>query len=257
MPEETVTDRAIRRDLPIPYYFQLIELLRERILSGTLAAGSLIPSEHDLCATYGLSRTVVRQALGELVADGLLYRVKGKGTYVAPRKLEEKFVQRSDGFYREMTDRGYTVTSLVLEQRILIPPPAVREALRLPGGSLAIKIDRLRSVDGDTMLFVHTYLPYDLCPDLAAIDLSTCSLYALLRERYNLVMASGIRTVEAVAATATLTRLLHVAQGAPLLKIESTSYLADGRPLEYYEAWHRGDRSKFEIEMVASAATGR
>lgn len=251
MTAETVTDRAIRRDLPIPYYFQLLELLRERILSGALAADSPIPSEHELCATYSLSRTVVRQALGELVADGLLYRVKGKGTYVAPRKLEEKFIQRSDGFYREMTRRGYTVTTAVLEQRILPAPAHIRQQLQLGDGARTIKVDRLRSVDGQVLLYVQTYISHDLCPGLIDADLANGSLYAVLRERYGLAVASGRRTVEAVPASRPLTTLLSVARGAPLLKIESVSFLPDGRPLEYYEAWHRADRSKFEIEVVA------
>src|SRR6185437_7654709 len=125
---------SIRRDVPIPYYFQLIQLIREDILSGTLAADTLISSEHTLCAAYGVSRTVVRQALGELVAEGLLYRVKGKGTYVARRKFEEKFIQRSDGFFREMTSRGYKVNSRVLEQAAVVPPPHVLAALGLEAG---------------------------------------------------------------------------------------------------------------------------
>jgi len=191
-----------------------------------------------------------------LVSEGLLYRVKGKGTYVARRKLEEKFIQRSDGFFREMTSRGYKVNSRVLEQRIAIPPPHVRAALHLEAGDLTIKIDRLRSIDDEILLFVQTYIPERLCPALVDVDLSNCSLYGLLRERYNLVVASGTRTVEAVGAQAALGRLLQVEKGAPLLKIESTSYLADNTPLEYYEAWHRGQRSKFEIEVVISSRDG-
>ncbi|HZS87876.1 MAG TPA: GntR family transcriptional regulator [Chloroflexota bacterium] len=244
---------GIRRDVPIPYYYQLGQLLRQEIEVGFLLPNSPIPSEYELCATYGVSRTVVRQALGDLVAEGLLYRVKGKGTFVAPRKLEEKFVQRSDGFYREMTARGLTVTTAVLEQRVVPPPPHVRQALRLAEGDGVIKLDRLRSIDGNILLFVQTYVPAVLCPDLADADLSSGSLYALLRERYGLSVASGTRTVEAVLAHPPLTALLGVARGNPLLKIDSISFMADGRPLEYYEAWHRGDRSKLEIEMVVDS----
>ncbi len=253
MPLSTEADGMIRRDVPIPYYYQLMQVIREDILSGALPADQVIPSEHNLCAAYGVSRTVVRQALGELVAEGLLYRVKGKGPYVAPRKLEEKFIQRSDGFFREMTSRGYKVSSQVLEQIAMVPPPHVRVALRLDAGESTINIDRLRSIDGEVLLFVQTYIPARLCPGLVDVDLADCSLYSLLRDRYNLVVASGTRTVEAVAAQAALVRLLQVEKGAPLLKIESTSYLADSTPLEYYEAWHQGRRSKFEIEIVQSS----
>jgi GntR family transcriptional regulator len=193
--------------------------------------------------------------LGALVSNGLLYRVKGKGTFVAPRKLEEKFIQRSDGFYREMTSRGLSVTSSVLAQETVVPPPHVRHHLQLKEEDRTIKIDRLRSVEGQVLVFVQTYIPYDLCPDLLGADLVAGSLYAYLRERCGLSVASGRRTVEAVLAHPPISTLLEVHKGAPLLKIESVSYLADGRPLEYYEAWHRADRSKFEIEMVTGAPT--
>jgi GntR family transcriptional regulator len=240
----------IRRDVPIPYYYQLIQLLREEMERGTWSADTPIPSEHELCTRYGVSRTVVRQALGELVASGLLYRVKGKGTFVARRKLEEKFIQRSDGFYREMTSRGLSVATSVLDQRLVLPPPHVRQYLHLDEVAPVIKIDRLRSVEGEVLLFVQTYIPSALCPDLVHADLSESSLYAVLRDSYGLAVASGTRTVEAVLAQPPISRLLHVRKGAALLKVDSVSYLSDGRPLEYYEAWHRGDRSKFEIEMV-------
>jgi GntR family transcriptional regulator len=242
----------IRRDLPIPFYYQLIQLLAKEIEGGSWSAGSLIPSEHDLCAAYGVSRTVVRQALAELANMGLLYRVKGKGTFVAQRKLQEKFIQRAEGFYDEMTSRGFDVRSSVREQRVVDPPVHVRESLLLPEGGRTIKLDRLRFVNDEPIQFVTTYLPLELCPDVVTADLSTGSLYALLRDRYGLSVASGLRTLEAVAAQRPIAVLLEVPKGAPLFRVESTSYLADGRPFEYYEGWHRGDRSKFEIQTVVS-----
>jgi len=248
-------NRGIRRDVPIPYYYQLSQRLREEIEGGVRVADAPIPSEHELCAAYGISRTVVRQALGALVADGLLYRVKGKGTFVARRKLEETCVQRSDGFYREMTMRGLTVLTTVLDQRVAPPPPHVRHALRLREDDATVKIDQLRSVAGDVLLFVQTYVPATLCPGLVADDLSAVSLYGLLWERYGLEVAAGTRTVEAVLAHPPLTALFGVARGDPLLKIDSVSYLADGWPLEYDEAWHRGDCSKLEIEIIISSGT--
>lgn len=241
----------IRRDLPIPYYYQLIQVLTEAIQEGVWTEDTPMPSEHELCAAHGVSRTVVRQALGELAAHGVIYRVKGKGTFVAPQKLEEHFVQRTDGLYHDMTSRGHTVTTLVLEQTVILPAPYVRRCLQLSENEQTLKIDRLRSVDGTVLLFVQTYLPLDLCPALLRVDLTERSLYAALEELCGLTVAGGTRTVEAVSARSSTAHLLGVAKGDALLKIESISYLEDGRPIEYYEAWHRGDRSKLEIEIAA------
>jgi GntR family transcriptional regulator len=241
----------IRRDLPIPYYYQLIQVLAEAIGEGVWVQDAPMPSEHELCATYGVSRTVVRQALGELAAHGVIYRIKGKGTFVAPRKVEEHFVQRTDGLYHDMTSRGHTVTTRVLEQTVIPPSPYVRRCLQLREDEPTLKIDRLRSVDGTVLLFVQTYLPFSLCPALLEVDLTERSLYAALQELCGLTVASGTRTVEAVSARSSMAHLLGISKGEPLLKIESISYLGDGRPIEYYEAWHRGDRSKLEIEIAA------
>jgi DNA-binding GntR family transcriptional regulator len=76
---------AINRDVPIPYYYQLEGLLREQLRHGRWQPGEQVPSEKQLCSTYAVSRTTVRQAISHLVAEGLLYHVKGKGTFVRPR----------------------------------------------------------------------------------------------------------------------------------------------------------------------------
>jgi GntR family transcriptional regulator len=105
-------------------------------------------------------------------------------------------------------------------------------------------------VDEDPIQLVTTYLPAELCPDVAEADLTRGSLYDLLNDRYGLVVASGTRLLEAVAAQRPVSTLLGVKKGAPLFRMESVSYLQDGRPLEYYIAWHRGDRTKLEIQTV-------
>lgn len=248
-------DAVIRRDVPIPFYYQLMQLLESEILTGSVGAHTIILSEQELCAKYNVSRTVVRQALGELVDKGLLYRVRGKGTFVAPRKLQAKFVQRAEAFYDEMTRQGHTVKSEVIEQGLQPPPAQVREQLNLPHPETALKLVRLRFVDEQPIQYVTTYIPHRLCPGLETADLGAGSLYALLRQRYGLAVASGTRTIEALAAQRPLTNLLEVPKGTPLFRVESLSYLRDGTPFEYYEAWHRSDRSKFEIELAVSTGT--
>jgi GntR family transcriptional regulator len=97
---------------------------------------------------------------------------------------------------------------------------------------------------------VTTHLPYDICPQLVGEDLSTQSLYAVLEGKYGLQLSHGRRTIQAVAANRHESELLGIEQGAPLILLDSVSYLDDGRPIEYFHAVHRGDRSKFEVELV-------
>jgi GntR family transcriptional regulator len=100
--------------------------------------------------------------------------------------------------------------------------------------------------------FVHvlTFLPFSLCPELLAEDLARQSLYAVLEGKCGLAIARGHRTFEAVAANARQAELLQVDRGAPLVMLDSVSFLDDGTPVEYYRAFHRGDMSRFEVELI-------
>jgi GntR family transcriptional regulator len=241
---------VIDRLSPIPFYVQLKEFIREHIEQDGLSPGDLLPGEPELCETFGVSRTVVRQALKELTYEGLIVREKGKGTFVAVPKINESLVQRLTGFYEDMVDRGHTPVTQVLCQQVVPAGHKVAARLDLDPGAEVIQIDRLRFIDDEPILFVTTYLPYALCSAVVHADLAHQSLYAFLRESCGLEIAHGRRSIEAVPASEYEAGLLRVDKGAPLIKLESVSYLVDDTPLEYYHALHRGDRSRFEVELV-------
>jgi GntR family transcriptional regulator len=117
-------------------------------------------------------------------------------------------------------------------------------------GSEVIEIDRLRFVKDEPIQFTSTYLPYHLCSDLLYQDLSNQSLYAFLEDHCGIMIAHGRRTVEAVLANDYEARLLRVKKGAPLILLDSVSFLDDGTPVEYYHAVHRGDHTRFEVELI-------
>lgn len=234
----------------IPYYVQLIELLKEMIRAKVWKPGGKIPGEMELCASYGVSRTVVRQALGELELHGFIVARKGKGTFVTEPKINESLAQKLTGFYQDMIERGLKPGTLVLHQRVIPCPDSIAVHLQVPPGSDVIDINRVRSVEDAPIQLVNSFIPYDLCPQLATVDLTDRSLYQYLEEECGLRIVRGRRVIEAVAANELEAKLLRVERGSPLVMLDSVSYLADGRPIEYYHAVHRGDRSRFEVELV-------
>jgi GntR family transcriptional regulator len=244
------THNAIDFDSNIPYYLQLIGLLKEKINHGEWKPGEQIPSEPELCSAYGVSRTVVRQALGEIELEGLIVRRKGKGTFVAEPKINESLVQKLTGFYQDMVDRGLKPITRVLMHEVQPATPKVAEYLCLQPGTPVFCIERLRFVEEEPILLVTTYVPYALCPRLAEYDLSNQSLYTVLEREFGLVISHGRRTIEAVPATEREAQLLMVEECDPLMLLDSVTYLEDGTPLEYYHAVHRGDRSRFEVELI-------
>jgi GntR family transcriptional regulator len=149
-----------------------------------------------------------------------------------------------------MAERGLTVVSSVLRQEVTPASQLWARLLNLDAGSPVIVVDRLRFVSGEPRVLVTTCVPADLCPGLVDVDLTYRSLYDVLGRDCGLVIARGRRWIEAVAATARHASLLGVRRGSPLIRLESVSYLADGRAVEAYDAIHRSDRARFEVDLV-------
>ena len=234
----------INRNSPIPYYAQVKDVVREWIRERRWKPGEQIPGEHELCESFDVSRPVIRQALNELVTEGLIRRQKGKGTFVTEPKIKEGLVQRLTGFHQDMTAQGYQPVSRVLKQRIIPASEALAEQLHIQLNEPVLEIERLRFIHDEPIVLVTTYLPQRLCPDLLTADLTHQSLYGLLEQKYGVFIASGHRTVEAVAADKYSAGLLQVRKGTPLIQLESVSYSSNGAPIEYYRAYHRGDDAR-------------
>jgi GntR family transcriptional regulator len=238
-------------DNHIPFYIQLMEILKAKIDNKEWKPGDRIPGENDLCETYKISRTVVRQALKELEIAGIVNRRKGKGTFIAPPKINEGLIQKVTGFYQDMTERGLKPMTKVLHQKTLPCSKKVARFLEIDPGVEIIDIQRLRFVNGEPIQLVTTYVPYDICPTLATTDLTNQSLYEYLEKESGIFIAKSRRYIEAVPANENEATLLEINRGMPLIMLDSISYTSDGKPMEYYHALHRGDRSRFEVELLA------
>ncbi|MFQ5796976.1 MAG: GntR family transcriptional regulator [Candidatus Bipolaricaulia bacterium] len=248
---------TVERNSYIPYYVQVKEALREGIDRGDWQAGDQLPGEAELCRMFDVSRTVVRQALKEMTYEGSVVRAKGKGSFIAEPKVIESLAQKLTGFYQDMVERGHNPVTQVLKQSFSHANPKVAAHLGVKPGTPVIKIERLRFIQDEPIVLVTTYLPYTLCPEVVRADLSHQSLYAFLEKQCGLVIARGRRTLEAVPANEYEARHLQVKKGAPLIMLDSVSYLSDGTPIEYYHALHRGDRSRFEVELVRIREQGK
>jgi GntR family transcriptional regulator len=243
-------DKGIDRDLPIPYYYQLSEILQDHITSGRLGPGDQLASEPALCEQYGVSRTVVRQALGDLESEGAIERIRGKGTFVAAPKIVEHLAAQLTGLHDDVTSRGQRVRSRVLTLVAAEPPAHVEVLLGLSPGDKVIVLERLRFVDDEAWVFARSYLPFSLCSTILALDLSDKSLYSILEKDLGLTLARATRTLEAVPAGAGLAAHLGIRPGVPVLLLKSRTFLSSGQPVEYFVAWHRGDRSRFEVNLT-------
>ena len=237
-------------DSPVPYYAQLRYILAARIR--TLPPHTSLPSEQELQDLFGVSRTVVRQALLELVHEGLVYRRKGKGSFVAPAKVTEGQIQKLTGFSDEMSRQGYRPVTVVLEQHLVEADPELAQRLEIAPGAAVVYLKRVRMLDGEPLMLSRTWLPSDLCSGLESADLATRSLYEVLKSDHARLVERGLRTLEAVPATKDQADLLKTPTGIPLMRLEVLSNEQTGSVQEYSVAFHRGDRAKFQFDVVAN-----
>jgi GntR family transcriptional regulator len=240
----------IDRSSLLPYYHQLKQLLVREIAYRGLQPGDLLPGDNALCETYDVSRTVVRQALTELEFEGVIERVKGKGTYVARPKTAEGLVQSLTGLFEDVAAGGGHLRSEVRTLRVVPADSQLAADLQIAPDDPVVLLERLRFVEEQPWVLTVTHLPHALAPGLEHEDLSDRSLYAVLEETYGVRLARGRRSVEATVAPQQLATALGIAVGAPVLVLRSLSVDADGRPVESFVAYHRGDRSRFEVDLV-------
>ena len=196
---------------PVPKYSQLREILLD-LVETELDADQSIPSERELSTRFGLSRMTVRQAVDHLVSEGRLYRVQGKGTFVARPKIEMPL--RLTSFTEDMRARGLEPGSRDLDRRTDPASAHLARALQVAPGDPVHVIERLRTADGIPMAVERSHVPEAVAPGLGAEPLAGRSLYDVLASTYGVLLDRGEQTIEAGIADPTDAALLDLPAGA-------------------------------------------
>ncbi|GAP13376.1 transcriptional regulator [Longilinea arvoryzae] len=240
---------AINFDSSIPYYTQLKTILEEQIRQNIFRAGDHLPSHSELCDQYGVSKAVVRQALKQLEIEGLIVQRRGKLTMIAEKKIPGDLLQQLSGTYHNMTRLGYYPTTRVILNHVILATESIAKKLEIKPMDQVIELERLRFIEDEPFVFMRSYVPYDLCPKIAEIDLTGKSLLDEIKREYGFVISSSKRTIEAVSARETEANLLKISRGAPLLLFNSVSFIDTGRVIGSTRALFRGDRARFDVEI--------
>ena len=238
--------RAASEEGPrIPKYYTVKRQLLE--LTGTMTPGSPVPPERELAHRYSTSRTTVRQALAELVVEGRLLRMQGKGTFVAKPKVAQ--VLELASYTEGMRAHGLHPKTRILEIGYVTADEKLADLLGIRPGGRALRIHRLRLADGEPMSIDMSHLPARRFPGLRKQLERHSSLYETLAEAYGVEPAEGEETIETVLAGPNDARLLGVDVGLPLLLLSRHAFDSDGNPLEWAQSWYRGDRYKFVTRL--------
>jgi len=234
---------------PIPLYTQVKENLRERILDGSYPAHAKLPAESELSTIFGVSRITVRQALSDLQKEGLIFKIPGKGTFVAKPKAFQQLTQL-EGFGEAMSRMGYEIYNQVTSHKLIAAPPQVAQQLQLAPGSEVTEIKRIRHLNREPVSLELTYLPPAIGERLRKEDLATRDIFLILENDYGIALGSANLQIDATLADDTLAHALRIEQGTALLRIERLTHAADGTPLDFEYLYFRGDAFQYRLQIA-------
>lgn len=230
-----------------PLYEQLKDIIKQKIASGEFEPGEALPGERQLMDTYGVSRVTVRQAIGELVNEGLLYRQHGKGTFVAPKRIERPLA-RLLGVAEELTLEGLEVEIKVIKTVIQESTPEIRQELQLAEGEPVFCVARLITAAQQPLLLDQSYFPQAIGQLLQNTDLSRDLIYTQL-ELYGYKISNGKQRISAGRASREEARYLQCKLGSPVLIVKRTTYVEGGLPIDFSLAIYRGDRYEYHVSL--------
>ncbi|UCH26732.1 MAG: GntR family transcriptional regulator [Trueperaceae bacterium] len=239
---------TIDRTSPVPLYFQLKRILLAKIEQREWKPGHLIPSEHSLESSYGLSRITVRQALGELVNEGYLNRQRGRGTFVTRPKITHNPTHRLT-LTDSMTQQGIDPGWRLLDTCWLEAPSSACQALELSPNTKVFCIRRLRLANDEPIGYHLAYVRESTAKHIAKRELEKGESLSYLMHILNVRGSKAYRTIEALAADADAAEQLKIAIGSPILHIQRTTVDGTGVPIEFLQASYRGDRFKYGVNL--------
>lgn len=243
---------VVNSENPMPKYLQISNWLKGMIDSGRFQGKEKLPSEVELAKMCGVNRNTLRQAVSELVANGLLQKVKGVGTFVveAPDIELRHEVNRIASFKDYFGAAQMDEKTIVLELESVTAPKEVAEKLLLGGGQKVVLLRRLRTGNGSPFIYEESHLPYNMFKKLTVEDASG-SLYKVLTEKFNISLTQSHQTIRAVNLNKKISTMFHLPQNSAALYMENLTYDENNIPVELLYSYCRGDKYVLELDLGA------
>ncbi|WHH61020.1 GntR family transcriptional regulator [Petroclostridium sp. X23] len=230
-----------------PLYEQLKDYIKQAISSGEYKQGQALPSERQLMENLRVSRITVRQAIGELVNEGVLYRQHGKGTFVAQKRILRPLASLL-GIAEMLNLQGIEADMKVIKKCITKADTVIARELGLNTGDNVMMIKRLISTGDEPLLINFNYLSPQVGMVLDNVDLTQDPIFSQL-ELYGYKISEGFQRITASKATGEEARYLQCENNSPVLIIKNTTFVDSGRPILYSSAIFRGDRYEVNITL--------
>jgi GntR family transcriptional regulator len=241
------TDAELSPETGVPLYIHIRNLLKEQIRLGEWQADEPMPTEDQLVAHFGVSRTTVRQAMTDLARERLIVRKAGRGTF-ARQPLMVLRMQQWHSLGVDIARRGLQSSKLTLRVEKLDASAEIAHRASEFAERDVLHLQQVRYADGLAVVVFDHYFPYELCAFLAdmPLDDSGFSVQRALAD-HGIELASAKGEISATSASDLEAKYLEVEPGTPLVEIATKSYGSDGRVIEYSKAVVRTDRYPLAI----------
>lgn len=237
----------VDKNITTPLHIQLSSIIRKMIEDGELKEGDAIIPERELCSRQNVSRMTVNKAIMGLVSEGILYRVQGRGTFVAKEKKKYEF-SNVKGFTDVMKEKGINIRTDILSFEMEVPSDLIKNKLNIKDENTNVyKIVRLRYTDGEPFGIETVYLSEQMCKGFTKGMLDNNSLYKMLSENYNYKITKARQTMEPVILSEEESNILDTEEGSLALKLQRNSYNTEGKPIEYTISIFRSDKYQYEL----------
>lgn len=236
----------------IPKYHIIKKYIVDNINKEEFSVNQLIPSERELMDQFGVSRITVRKAIDDLVNEGYLYRIQGKGTYVKSDDYKQDLFSIT-GCTQDIERLGMVSSKKLIEQQVVEADKVRQRRLSVKENDKLLKVIRVYYADAEPVNYTITYLPMKIFPDIDKYDFQKESIYDVIENKYNVKIKKATRTLEAVSVFDDVSENLHMKKGDPVLLFRAVTYgEKDGQeiPIETFKSYYRSDKFKFYINQV-------
>ena len=226
---------------------QALRAILEELL-GSLPPGAALPSERELAERYGLARMTVRNEIERLTAEGSVYRLHGRGTFVAEPRIAQAGALTS--FTEDMLARGQVAGSTVISTELVEADGFLAAALEMKAGDTCFRLDRVRTADGRPMAIEQVHIPLERFDGIDREDFADASLFNVLEDRFGVALGDAEQRVVAVGINGDEAPLLGVVEGAPGLRFHTVTRDQDGVPVLYAVSLYPGDRYEIALRQT-------
>ncbi|WP_250866740.1 GntR family transcriptional regulator [Caballeronia sp. INSB1] len=240
--------RTFEPDSPVPLYQQIKDALRAGILDGRYQPHTRMPSESELQEMFEVSRITIRQAMGDLQKEGLIFKVHGKGSFVSQPKTIQNitFLQ---GFAESMSGDGYEIVNRVISFDFVCASVEVASRLALNPGAPVVEIHRLRFVNREPTSYEISFLPESIGRKLKRADLVMRDVFLVLENDCGVLLGAADLNIDAISAPAAIAHALEIKKGAPALRVERLTYDSTQKPIDFEYLYFKGGTFQYKLRV--------